>query len=235
MKKINDRKINSLIKEYNTVVKVMDSNAKKQTERSFGGLIRATKGKLQEHITEELIRISWDELGGDKKKLKINSSKVKIPIKNKYVDNLKDNVVKKYLKENITSYFFNASVDKQIFINKKFVVGIECKAYTENAMIKRILVDFTLLKTKFPKLKCFLFQLESQLGGDYSELKEITYGSKSAHTLMSYFENVDLQILTFLKGERKIDKPIHKNFKPLPKKSLIKAVEILKKSLKEFK
>ena len=33
-------------------------------------------------------------------------------------------------------------------------------------MIKRILIDFHLLKTIFPNISCYLFQLESQLGGE---------------------------------------------------------------------
>ena len=88
-------------------------------------------------------------------------------------------------------------------------------------MLKRVLVDFTLLKTKYPNISFVLFQLESQLGGDYSELKERPMGSKSTHTLLSYFD-IPLEIITLLKGERDINRPIHKKefFKPLTKESL---------------
>jgi len=56
------------------------------------------------------------------------------------------------------------------------IMGIECKAYTENAMLKRILVDFTLLKSIVPKANCVLLQLESQLTGDYSKpMNKIIY------------------------------------------------------------
>lgn len=65
-------------------------------------------------------------------------------------------------------------------------------------MLKRILVDFKLLKTPASHFKCYLFQLESQLGGDYSELNEKTF--EAIHiTLLSYFKEVDLKIFTFLK------------------------------------
>lgn len=101
-------------------------------------------------------------------------------------------------------------------------------------MLKRILVDFMLLKTQFPNLKCYLFQLESQLGGDYSKLKEKTFGSHSTHTLLSYFQNVHLNIFTFLEKERLIDKPIHKYFKPLKKTQVKKAMNIIANELKEF-
>ena len=103
-------------------------------------------------------------------------------------------------------------------------------------MIKRILVDFSLLKTIFPNISCYLFQLESQLGGDYCDLREITFGSKPTHTLMSYFPEVKLKIFTFLKGERKVDEPIHKQayFKPLEKIQVEKAISLLATDLQKF-
>ena len=103
-------------------------------------------------------------------------------------------------------------------------------------MIKRILVDFSLLKTIFSNIDCYLFQLESQLGGDYCELKEVTFGSKPTHTLMSYFPEIRLNIFTFLKGERKVNKPIHKNrhFKPLEKTLIEKSIRLLANNLKKY-
>ena len=143
--------------------------------------------------------------------------------------------VKEWIKENYSDFVFNAQVDVHVVIRNKFVLGIECKAYTENAMLKRILVDFTLLKSKYPNLKCGLIQLESQLTGDYSDIyKEIIYGSHSSHTLMSYFD-VDLNIMTLLNGERHVDRPIHKPefFKDLEFPAVEKAIETMKELLKE--
>ncbi len=230
------KRIKQLINDYNTVIKVMDRDAKGDTsERAYGGIIRATKGKLQEHIAEEIIKIAWEDLGGDKDRLKIDSKKHKIPINIGYVKNkIKDNEVQKYILDNIDDYYYSLSVDKQVYIDNKFALGIECKAYTENAMLKRILVDFYLLKTKFPNISSYLFQLESQLGGDYSELKDKTFGSHSTHTLLSYFENVELKIITFIKGERKVDKPIHKYFKPIEEKQLFFAVNLIKEDLENY-
>ncbi|GIV44747.1 MAG: hypothetical protein KatS3mg035_1870 [Bacteroidia bacterium] len=195
------------------------------------------KGKLQEHITEEIIKIAWFSIGGDISDIQINSEKHKIPIQKQYIENISDVEVKKYLLDNIDDYYYHLSVDKQVYIKNKFVVGIECKAYTENAMLKRILVDFKLLKTLYPNLKCYLFQLESQLGGDYSELGSKTFGSSATHTLLSYFPEVQLNIITFLKGERKIDEPIHKReyFKKLEKYTILNAVNVLAEDLKKYK
>ncbi|HDP34791.1 MAG TPA: restriction endonuclease, partial [Candidatus Hydrogenedentes bacterium] len=63
----------------------------------------------------------------------------------------------------------------------------------------------------------------------------VIYGSKSTHTLLSYFD-VDLNIITLLEGERKVDKPIHKQeyFKKMNDEVLKKAVKNLKNLLHEF-
>ena len=103
-------------------------------------------------------------------------------------------------------------------------------------MLKRILVDFTLLKSQYSKLKCGLLQFESQLTGDYSEIdKDVIFGRHSSHTLMSYFD-VDLNIMTLLKGERKVDQPIHKEefFKPLLPQNAEKCIEKIKSLLLEY-
>lgn len=226
--------VDEIIRTYESVVKVVDNKANEQEDRAYGGVVRAVKGQLQEHITEELIKIAWDRLGGSSSRLEINSKKIKIPIKEDYIEKISNTDVKKYIKSNIEKYFYGLSVDKHIFIDNKFVMGIECKAYTENAMLKRILVDFHLLKTIFPNISCNLFQLESQLGGDYSKLPKTVYGSVSTHSIMSYFPNVDLNIFTFLKGERDITQPIHKYFKELNKEILEKAILLISDVLRQY-
>jgi hypothetical protein len=122
-----------------------------------------------------------------------------------------------------------------VAIDGKFKISIECKAYTENAMLKRILVDCTLLKNVYPDVSFVLLHLESQLGGDYSFSITGKYGSPPTHTLLSYFD-VDLNIITLLKGERKVDQPIHKPeyYKPLEVERLNEAVEIFKDLLQKI-
>jgi len=230
------REIDELIKTYNNVLKGVDKNAHEEEDRAYGGVVRSVKGKLQDSITKEIINLAWRSLGGKNERLSIDSKKHKIPIQKEYIMNIEDEDVKQYILSNISDYSFKLSVDKQVYIDKNLVIGIECKAYTENAMIKKILVDFSLLKIIFPNISCYLFQLESQLGGDYGDLNEITLGSKATHTLMSYFPSVNLKIFTFLKGERKIDKPIHKEkyFKPLEKIQIEKAISLLANDLKKY-
>jgi hypothetical protein len=76
------------------------------------------------------------------------SRAIRIPTRREYIDriSIKDSEVQKYIRENIANYHYGLSVDNHIFIDGKFVMGIECKGYTENAMVKRILIDFHLLK-----------------------------------------------------------------------------------------
>lgn len=211
------KNLRSIIEAYEDLVKGIERKAKESQDRAYGGIIRAGKGKLVESIGKELIRISWEELGRDIKRLRFSSEIVKVPINKIYLERIKSKEVRDYIKENIKDFYYPLKSDIHLFVDNEFKLVVECKAYTENAMLKRILVDFTLLKHVYPHLKFLLLQLESQLGGDYSSIsKKVKYGSPSTHTLLSYFD-IDLNILTLLEGEREVDKPIHNinYFKPL--------------------
>lgn len=226
--------VNDIINYYNIIVKFVDSNAQQQIDRAYGGFIRETKGHLQEIITERIIYLAWERIGGKRTDIEVNSKKIQIPICEEYINNMNNKVVKNYILQHKKDYYYGLSVDKHVFIKKQFVMGIECKAYTENAMIKRILVDFHLLKSLYPNISSYLFQLESQLTGDYSSLNKITYGSKSTHSIMSYFNDVDLKIFTFLQGERKVNEPIHKKFKPLKAERIELAICLLGEDMKQY-
>lgn len=233
---VHEKEISGIIKAYNTLVQGIDEKATNNEEgRAYGGIVRAGKGTMLESIAKQLVILAWKDLGQKESRLKIIGARIKIPIKKEYIDNLKDEEVKTYIKKNMKDYIYPYKSDVLIAIDDKPVFEVECKAYTENAMMKRILVDCMLIKRMYPNMKFALLQLESQLGGDYSELKEKPMGSPSTHTLLSMFD-IDLKIITLLKGERFVDEPIHKKqfFKPLIKESLIRAIEQLKEILKEF-
>ncbi|GAA9149984.1 hypothetical protein BTM352_07130 [Helicobacter pylori] len=226
--------IKDIIQVYNSVVKDIDKNAQGQDSRAYGGVIRSAKGKLLEDISEKIVKIAWQNIGANANRLEINSKKIKIPIKDSYIENIANKQVRAYILERKEDYYYGLSVDKHIFVDNQLVMGIECKNYTENAMLKRILVDFHLLKTLYPNISCYLFQLESQLGGDYSALPETPLGSKPTHSIMSYFESVNLNIVTLLKGERNINQPTHKNFKPLDEQILNKTIKLMENELKVY-
>ncbi|WP_295914038.1 hypothetical protein [uncultured Alistipes sp.] len=236
MKEANIRLLDDLAIEANAQIRGIEQIAKKDIDRAYGGIVRAKKGALVEKLCKALVKIAWDELGGDKKLLSLSSHKVPIALKEGYLKKIKSPEVRRHIDENYESFIYKAQVDVHVFIRDEFVLGIECKAYTENAMLKRILVDFSLLKTVYPQMQCALLQLESQLTGDYSQInKEVIYGSYSTHVLMSYF-NVDLNIMTLLEGERKPNNPIHKPewFKTLKTAVLVKTVEKIKELLQPF-
>ncbi len=231
-----EQEINGIIAAYNSLVFGINNKAMKDENGAYGGIIRAGKGELVENIAKHLIELSWYSLGGNLLRLEINSMKIPIPINVEYVKKIADSEIREYILKNIDEYSYGISVDKQVFIDSKFILGMECKAYTENAMMKRILFDFHLIKTRYPNISCFLLQLESQLGGDFSELNEKTYGSQSTHTLMSFMPEVDLKIITLLKGERKVDEPIHQvEFrKQIEKKSIYFAISEISKGLEKY-
>lgn len=183
-----------------------------------------------------MVEIAWHNLGGDESRLSLERKTIRIPINPAYIDKIKSEEVKAHIKANISDYFYGFKTDIHVSIDENLAMGIECKAYAENAMLKRILVDFTLLKSVFPNAKCALLQLESQLTGDYSQpLKSVIYGSPSTHTLLSYFD-VELNIITLLEGERKVDEPIHdpKYYKELKKEALEKGIKTIENLLREY-
>lgn len=228
--------LRQLIVEYNNVVKNVDTKASTQKKRAYGGLIRSSKGKMHEDLTEHLILLAWEELGGARDRINISKKKVPIKINENYIKSIPNERIRKEIESEKEKYIYKIGVDKHVYVDNKFVIAFECKAYTENAMLKRILVDFNLLKSVYPNLKCYLVQLESQLGGDYSELVKEPVGSYSTRAIQSHFPNVDLEIITLLKGDRKVNEPIHKPeyYKELTEQSLRNAINKIKNGLREY-
>ena len=226
-----------LIRSYNLLVGGIEDEAVHDAERAYGGVIRAAKGKLVESMTPHIIRLAWADCGGQPERLSFGDTKTyRAPIQQGYVDGLPDEI-RDYINDRRGQYFYRAQVDHHIFVDGAFALGVECKSYTENAMLKRILIDFRLLKSRHPNLVCCLLQLESQLGGSYSNpLTAPQTGSPSSHTLMSYFPEVELNIITLLEGERKIDRPIHQAnyFKELNPEVLERAIERFAQLLAPF-
>ena len=229
-------KLNTLIAAYNKLIKGIDNEASMSQDRAYGGIIRAGKGELVENIAINLVQIAWqDVLHQNPARMEINKKKMPIGIKDRYIEHLQDPNVKEYIKRHKAEMIYKFGTDVQVFIDDKLILPIECKAYSENAMLKRILFDAELMKEAVETDTYYLVQLESQLGGDYSELKEVTFGSPATHALLSHVD-VNLKIITLLQGERKVDRPIHKAeyFKELKMSELLKAVNIFANDLKKY-
>ncbi len=217
-----------LIRSYNLLVRGIDEQAVSDEDRAYGGVIRAAKGKLVEAMTPHIIRLAWQEAGGIQERLSFQDTLTyRVRIRESYIRTLPLDV-KNRIKAKQNDYFYRVKVDRHIFIDGVFVMGVECKSYTENAMLKRILVDFQLLKSLDPHLICCLLQLESMLGGDYSQpMADPQLGSPSSHSLMSYFPEVNLNVITLLEGQRSVKEPIHNPdyFKELRPEYLDRAID----------
>lgn len=188
-------------------------------------------------MAPHIINLAWQESGGSLERISFGNTKsYRLPIKPDYVERLPMEI-RDYITARKDTYFYRSQVDVHVFVDNTLIMGIECKSYTENAMMKRILVDFRLLKSLRPALICCLLQLESQLGGDYSDPSaNPNMGSRSTHTLMSYFPEVDLNIMTLLDGERHINRPIHRaeHFKDLSPERLERVINQFKVLLTPF-
>ena len=191
------------------------------------GTVRAMKGKLVEDLTKHMVELAWRDLGGAPRDLTFAKGKHYIPINREYVGR-QPQEIREYIESRIDEYRYGLGCDVQVHVRGAFFLAIECKSFTENAMLKRILIDCSMLKSLFPDLRFALVQLESMLGGDYSDLGEIRFGSVASHTIMSYFD-VDLTILTMLQGERRINQPVHEArwYKPLTQETVASALSEL--------
>ena len=102
-------------------------NIRFQSDRAYGGMIREVKGKLQEHITEEIVRIAWASIGGKESDIEINSKKIKIPISKDYIEQIQDQELRLHIQSNQDKYYYGLSVDKHIFIRGNFVSALNAK------------------------------------------------------------------------------------------------------------
>lgn len=226
--------LDQCVGEYESVVGNIDADAKSQDTRAYGGVVRMTKGAMQESITRNLLRAAWAAMAKPPEQLQFKNIKYDIPIRREYVEKITDENLRREILGDMASYKIRHGADIHACVNGEFVLSVECKAYTENAMLKRILFDAFLLQQRFPRLRFALVQMENQMGGDYGNPgAPRTFGSRQSHTLMSYMDTVDLHIITLLEGDRDIKRPIHKPgfYKPLKRENLQKAATTLAKLL----
>ena len=204
-----------------------------------GGSTRGSKGSFVEGVlVEAIVRLAWHEIGGEEYRLSIQKRIEPIAIEEKYVRTLKNEYLRHHIQMNREHYIYNVEFDRAIEIDNNFVLGIECKAYTDQAMFKRCLKEFELIaKLCYPELLFCIFQLENGLGGDYGEVSNpIQLGSTSTHTLLSHTSIASLEIITLLDGKRNSNKPIHKPeyFKELPIENVAVCVSEFRALLEPF-
>ena len=202
------------------------------------GQIRGAKGELVENIVDAITQLAWHEIGGKANRFNILKQIRKIAINEDYVKNLSSEYIRDHIEQNKEQYTYKIELDRAVEIDNDLILGIECKSYMDNTMLRRTLKDFELVvKLLYPKMFFCVFQLINGLGGDYGEVrKQRQLGSKSTHTLMSYTPEINLEIITLLNGKmdskRKIHDPEH--FKELPVENVEICVNKFKNILKPF-
>ena len=202
------------------------------------GQTRGAKGMLVESIVNAIVRLAWHEIGGDAFRFNIQRQTGEIAIDEDYVKNLTPESIRDHVERNKGRYIYKVELDRAVQIDRELILGIECKSYIENAMLKRTLKDFELIaKLLYPKLIFCVFQLENSLGGDYGDAgKPVQFGSESTHTLLSHAPEVHLEIITLLDGDRKSNREIHKPeyFKELPVENVETCVNKFRALLEPF-
>jgi len=190
-----------------------------------------TPDSFMMYMAKDIVEIAWHNLGGKAKRLSFYRKPILAPLLKQYTEQgkIKNQKINSYIIKNIENYVHRFRIDFHVNIDSKLIACIECEMRTKNVTVKHIAKDSVFLKQAHPKAINVLFQLESQLGGDYGNIKKnVHYGSNPTHTILSYFDDVDLNIVTLLEGERKVDQPIHKKkfYKPLETTSVKRAVKV---------
>jgi hypothetical protein len=208
--------LSEIIASYNNYINRIESEARRSEDgRAYGGKIRSSKGALVEEIAQSLVNIAWIQISGQSDR--IDTTGHKISYNSRFGD----------------TYSFKPDV--LVKIDSKPIMAIECKAYAEIAMFKRILVDALIVKNACNNADYVLLQLESQLGGDFSTLTPNPIGSSSTRALCEFF-GISVKVITLLEGERKVDRPIHlrKYQKNLNLAGLNNALNMFKETLKVY-
>jgi hypothetical protein len=189
------------------------------------GLIRSRKGKLVEDLAEDLLVIACNMLGIDKDRISFGPMDVKVPLENMDYLLTQPYEVSNYLIDNLEKCYHELKTDTNLSIDGQFVLDVECKSYTENTMLKKIVQDCIFIRNAYPKTSVCVLQLENALGGDYGGADVM--GSPMAHAIMSH-GNVDIKIITLMNGNRSSNRPIHAYPKDIVMNRLVKAVDTFK-------
>lgn len=97
---IIEQKLDEIIAEYNYLMTGIEQEALTASDRYYGGVIRAGKGKFLEKMTEKLVEIAWtDVLKQNPERMKINKKKMPIGITEGYPSRISDEEIKKYVEK----------------------------------------------------------------------------------------------------------------------------------------
>ena len=207
-----EKKIKNLQIELNQIILNAEKKVdikKKKTSRASGGIKRMAKGDLVEEIYSRIIKFCLNE---KKSNLKLINKMGNLPKNVKKVPILK--VSQNYInlknlkftkKELATGY--EDKFDGFILDNQDIKLVLEYKAYSENTMLKRCLVDASIAQIFDKNINYCLCLLQSHL---YQNERLIGY---NAHSLMDFFYQkfrVNVDILILVKEPRVVNEDIIK-------------------------
>ena len=207
-----ENKIKNLQIELNQIILNAEKKVdviKKTTSRASGGIKRMAKGDLVEEIYSRIIKFCLNE---KKSNLKLINKMGNLPKDVKKVPILK--VSQNYInlknlkftkKELATGY--EDKFDGFILDNQDIKFVLEYKAYSENTMLKRCLVDASIAQIFDKNINYCLCLLQSHL---YQNERLIGY---NAHSLMDFFYQkfrVNVDILILVKEPRVVNEDIIK-------------------------
>ena len=207
-----EKKIKNLQIELNQIILNAEKKVdiiKKKTSRASGGIKRMAKGDLVKEIYSRIIKFCLNE---KKSNLKLINKMGNLPKNVKKVPILK--VSQNYInlknlkftnKELATGY--EDKFDGFILDNQDIKFVLEYKAYSENTMLKRCLVDASIAQIFDKNINYCLCLLQSHL---YQNERLIGY---NAHSLMDFFYQkfrVNVDILILVKEPRVVNEDIIK-------------------------
>ena len=181
-----------------------DGQLRQMFDETEGGRIRSLKGGLVEKMADRIIGFAWRRVGGESQSLCIGRKMYLLPAPDG------------------RGQGYRISLDRQVYVGEmrpeNLVVCVECKAYAEVAMYKRVLLDCKIMKEavrqiapdRADKIRLCLLVLESQLGGDFSREIIPCLKSPPVAAIDLLFPDVSLEVVVLMDGERRVDKPIHK-------------------------
>jgi len=227
---MSDEKIIKLKEKIDSILSSLETNVSKtksKTNRKSGGIKRGIKGSTVRKIYSLIINHAIEETKSKYKLVmykdlpkeikKFNILKVPKKYEDKYNLNFSDEEKSKG---------YECQYDGYIVFENKLVMLVEYKAYFENAMIKRCLMDATFAQLVDKKIIYCLCALETQVLQDG---REIGYNS---HSLRNFFYEkfkTEIEVLFLLDEARIIGRDI-------TEKENVKEVNIdkLKKAVNYF-
>lgn len=213
-----DTEIEALITHYNTVLTSL-------FDETNGGKIRGKKGALVEYLAKQLVELAWVKiLQQPINRLVCNNEKQPIMISDSEAYILREEIdesERNRITNNFEDIIYEFGTDVHVMVDGELAIAIECKAYTETAMLKRIIFDSMLMDEALPEAKHCLLQLETAFSYD------------QYHVLMSHHTH-NIDVITLLDGKRNSKKPIHRqsHFKELNKEKLINALDYFENVLR---